>query len=232
MTKFVAFSDTHGKHENLSMPKGDVLLFAGDANMETVSKTITFLKWIKNLPYKIKIIVAGNHDKIPYEDYSYFKELCKELNITYVKDEFLDEQSEGAFYLEDAGFTIKRPDRLFKVYGSPWSPTFLNWSFLKPEMKLKDIWQKIPVDTDILITHSPPKLINDTNKKDKHLGSTFLLQRVKFEMMINKPELHVFGHIHPNTEKNRKRFTGDTFLNVGVLDEQNKLKFQPTIITL
>ncbi len=44
-----------------------------------------------------------------------------------------------------------------KFYGSPWQPTFHNWAFnLDRGEEIKKVWDKIPNDTDVLITHGPP----------------------------------------------------------------------------
>jgi hypothetical protein len=49
-------------------------------------------------------------------------------------------------------------------------------------------WQnRIPLETDVLITHTPPRYHLDLN-----LGCPALLE----EIWLVKPRLHVFGHIH------------------------------------
>lgn len=50
---------------------------------------------------------------------------------------------------------------------------------------------KIPVDTDVLITHNPPINILDFND-NIHYGSPELLTKVN---EVN-PHFHLFGHIH------------------------------------
>ena len=44
----------------------------------------------------------------------------------------------------------------YKIYGSPYTPEFCGWAFMEEREDLKLIWEKIPTDTDILITHGPP----------------------------------------------------------------------------
>lgn len=76
--------------------------------------------------------------------------------------------------------------------------TLRKWSRLKKFMVLtynsfqyerQDTpWEnKIPIETDVLITHTPPKYHLDIN-----LGCAGLLK----EIWRVKPRLHVFGHIH------------------------------------
>lgn len=41
----------------------------------------------------------------------------------------------------------------YKIYGSPFSVEFYGWAFMKEIPDLKPIWENIPTETDILITH-------------------------------------------------------------------------------
>jgi Icc-related predicted phosphoesterase len=80
-----------------------------------------------------------------------------------------------------------------KVYGSPITPTYHDWAFnVLPGSPIAEAWEKIPLDTDVLITHGPPKGILDKNSRDELLGCPELLRKVK-EI---KPKLHTFGHVH------------------------------------
>lgn len=54
------------------------------------------------------------------------------------------------------------------------------------------MWEKIPANTDILITHGPPKGHGDTSDQGVSCGCEELLARIK----VLKPALHIFGHIH------------------------------------
>ena len=52
----------------------------------------------------------------------------------------------------------------------------------------------IPENTDVLITHSPPKGIMDISKRGNvSTGSPSLFNEVLYRI---KPKIHVFGHIH------------------------------------
>jgi Icc-related predicted phosphoesterase len=55
------------------------------------------------------------------------------------------------------------------------------------------IYGRIPFDTEILITHTPPRMILDQTKRGKHAGCRFLAARLK---ELTACRLHVFGHIH------------------------------------
>ena len=64
--RIVALSDTHGKHEQLQVPDGDLLLFAGQ-------------------PHRYKVMIAGNHDFLFEEDAIRSRELIPE-GVTYLND--------------------------------------------------------------------------------------------------------------------------------------------------
>jgi len=61
--KFVVISDTHGQHRSLKLPKGDVIIHAGDISKSGHPVEIEdFLDWFSKLKFKYKIFIAGNHD--------------------------------------------------------------------------------------------------------------------------------------------------------------------------
>jgi Icc-related predicted phosphoesterase len=80
-----------------------------------------------------------------------------------------------------------------KIYGSPWQPPFHDWAFNLPEEELAKKWAKIPDDVDILLTHGPPKGCGDYMKRDGHVGSWTLRDRI---LQLDRSILHVCGHIH------------------------------------
>ena len=82
----------------------------------------------------------------------------------------------------------------YKIYGSPWQPEFYNWAFnLSRGEDCAKMWEKIPVDTDILLTHGPPVGHGDKCKSGHNAGCVDLLARIADHV---KPLFHIFGHIH------------------------------------
>lgn len=176
-------SDTHSYHHLLQIPKNiDMVIFSGDeSNYFDVYKNepecTDFLSWFGNLPIKYKIMIAGNHSAYIAKYTKEFKELCQHYNV---------------IYLENDSVEIKG----LKIWGSPYSPTFGNWYFMKSRDKMWKLWENIPEDTDILITHTPPKGCLDLSYNRNHVlefcGCSNLLKNV-FRV---KPKLHLYGHIH------------------------------------
>lgn len=173
--KIVCTSDTHFKHDRVSFPDGDVLIMAGDITLYGEITELTEInKWIDESRYNHVVIIAGNHDR------------CLITN-----DGKQELKSNKIHYLEDSGVMIDG----VKFYGSPWTrPLFsYGWAFGMSEDKLDVIWSRVPLDTDVLITHSPPRGIRDVNVDGYSCGSFSLLDRVQSAI---RPKLHVFGHIH------------------------------------
>ena len=62
----LAMSDTHDLHHKIdiaSLPKADIFIHAGDfTKMSMEAELDRFRQFLKMLPYKHKIVIAGNHD--------------------------------------------------------------------------------------------------------------------------------------------------------------------------
>lgn len=175
-------SDTHGKHREMSINNSaDMIVSCGDESnkynwVENQLEFNSFVDWFCELPIKHKIMIAGNHSAA----------LTKKYNKDMLKDM-------GIIYLEDSSIEIEGRT----IFGSPWSPTFNNWHFMKSREKLGVFWDKLLFEgIDLLITHSPPKGILDTS-----LGSDRVLRQVGCKglfkaVMKYKPKHHAYGHIH------------------------------------
>jgi 3',5'-cyclic AMP phosphodiesterase CpdA len=58
----VAISDTHGLHASGPIPDGDILVHAGDiSSTGKFQEVAAAAQWLKSLPHRHKIVVAGNH---------------------------------------------------------------------------------------------------------------------------------------------------------------------------
>lgn len=202
--KFVAISDTHCRHRSLRLPKGDVLLHAGDVSYRSNREEIVdFLDWFAKQPFPYKIFIAGNHD--------FFFERKKEALIKALVPE-------GVHYLKDEAVVI---DGL-KIWGSPYTPWFYRWAFNKRRGEpLATHWNQIPADTDILLTHGPVYGILDTVINEQNAGDKDLLKRV----LEIKPKAHVCGHIHEAYGMVRRH--GIRFVNACVLNEAYELVNKP-----
>lgn len=175
--KLICISDTHSLHRRIpEIPDGDVLIHAGDCLGQGTLENIKDLNdWLGTLPHRYKIVIAGNHDWA-------FQETPKQAR----------QALNNAIYLEDSGIEIGG----IRFWGSPWTPTFLDWAFMLDRgEQLCEKWALIPDNTDVLITHGPPKGIGDEANlgfKSQNVGCADLLARIQ-ELAL---KAHIFGHIH------------------------------------
>jgi Icc-related predicted phosphoesterase len=208
MKKKITFiSDTHTKHEKLNvlLPGGDILICAGDISSSGyITEIENFLKWFDNIDnYDFKIFIAGNHDFGFQDDYEKIIGLLTGYkSVEYLQDERMD--------------ILDGEDQQLVIYGTPWQPEFFNWAFNLPRgEKLKEKWDMIPVDTDILITHGPPfGKLDYARYQNVNVGCEELMKRVE-EI---KPKIHICGHVHSGYGH---YFDGHThYFNASVLNEQ------------
>jgi predicted phosphohydrolase len=171
----VVLSDTHNCHGRIDVPDGDLLLHAGDMTGHGgLYELEPFAEFLGGLPHRWKVLVAGNHDfclENPTE-----RETARAFLADFV-------------YLEDAAVEIDG----VRIYGSPWQPAFFDWAFNLPRgAALREKWARIPDDTEVLLTHTPPAGVLDETRRGEGVGCADLLDRIR-EV---RPGLHVFGHIH------------------------------------
>lgn len=202
-------SDTHKDYRKLKIPKGDVFIHAGDFDCYRYqAELIDFNNWLAEVPCRFKIVVAGNHDGL-LEDMG---KLQTQICIS------------NAIYLEDAGATIGG----IKFYGSPITPEFNNWSFMRNRgSAIRKYWDNIPKDTNVLITHGPAFGILDKEPKGEHVGCLDLQKKV---LSLKDLKVHVFGHIHYSY--GQKKIKGTTFINASVMNEEYNLVNEPVVIEI
>lgn len=202
--KILALADTHSQHHKLKLPPADMILHAGDISKRGEEhEIVAFLNWFKNLDYRYKIFIAGNHDfyfeQTPFEK---IKEIVPE----------------NVIYLCDSGVTIEG----IHIWGSPVTPTFFDWAFNRDRGEaISRHWDLIPQGTDILMTHGPAAGTLDKTVRGEAVGCADLLKKVQ-EL---KPKYYIGGHIHEAYGKLQSQ--GTTYFNASVLDERYRLKNEP-----
>ena len=234
--RIVCISDTHSLHKLMKydLPKGDVLIHAGDISNKGGEVDVTnFIYWFQNIKgFDTKIFISGNHDhcferiNLPHhkKDYEWLDHLISVENLS---------QSDVT-YLQDVQFLVESPEfsRPIKFYGTPWQPWFYDWAFNLPRLgdELKAKWAFIPEDTDVLITHGPPNgygdLVNNWRQPNTNVGCELLLNRI----LDIKPLVNVFGHIHEGYGVYSNEHT--TFVNASICTAGYEPINKPIIIDL
>ena len=179
LVTIICISDTHNSQP--ALPDGAILIHAGDMTQSGTHKELqATLDWLQRQPHRIKIVIAGNHDRLldanddrPGTDAVSQRQSLNWGDITYLEN-------------SETTVTCKNGRRLH-IYGSPLSPRHGGWVFQYP--RSKDVWREtVPDGIDILVTHCPPRAHLDL----LDLGCVHLLR----ELWRVRPRLHVFGHVH------------------------------------
>jgi len=205
--KIAIISDTHTWEEKATYPDADILIHAGDFDMRTPEDLDYIIELFSELKWKYKhiIFIGGNHD-------FYLEKLYKENLKPIMPD--------NIHYLINNGITIEG----IKFWGSPFSSQFGNWAFMGHLEELKPIWDLIPSDTNIVITHSPPFGINDQCINGINVGCPALRDKLK----SIKPKYHICGHIHEAYGVYQDEHT--TYINASLLDEYYDMVNDPVEI--
>lgn len=176
---------THGFHESFKVPdiEIDIAVHSGDESNAknpafNANECLDFLEWYSQFPAKHKVLVAGNHST------AIATGLVSRKTI----------ESFGIIYLEHEYTEIEG----IKIFGSPYTPTFRDWVFIKDRKVINRLWDTVVEPADIVVLHGPPKGILDLAYADNRIlekcGDNSL------HTMIDRvnPKLVLFGHIHDN----------------------------------
>lgn len=220
--KLVALSDTHSMHSAVNVPPGDVLVHCGDfCNHGTLAEFKDFMAWFGAQPHDHKVVIPGNHDLICEKNLPGCRAFVPPGVDLLVNEEVMIDGK--------------------KFYGSPVTPQFGNWAFMKPRGKyIAKVWRQIPNDVRVLITHGPPFGAGDLappywTVSPKHAGCLELLKRLQqiYKGANNRPFIHLFGHIHDGYGvTSSDEFGGSTFGNAAICDEHYRPVNAPLVMTI
>lgn len=223
--KIIALSDQYG---NLNQIKDscDVLVIAGDwshlcyqQDYDTVLNWCDneFIPWMKALYTYHTIIVTCNHD----------------LSCTY------------SSFKDDTDNLIKRHDMCDKIhylcfdsviidckkfYGNPNSDSSYLWAFSNQHNQNYEFDD----DTDILITHQPPRFgdVRFVRRFNKEFGSVDL----RNEILRSNISLNICGHIHTGDHETTHIVlnNGNSAIikNMSILNEDYRVAYEPVIIEI
>jgi Icc-related predicted phosphoesterase len=100
------------------------------------------------------------------------------------------------------------------------------FAFYQTRDGLKNKWELIPDDTDVLITHTPPIGILDKSSRGRTLGCPILKERV----LSIAPAVHCFGHVHASDGKESLENT--RFVNASSFIKQDRPLRSPISLNL
>lgn len=218
-----AISDIHG--DLIEIPKCDILCICGDIlpleiqrKFEASKKWLSgpFRNWLLTVPCEYVVMIWGNHDFIG-------EKLANDgLGGSMQVSELFGVDCEKQIYiLQDESIEIDG----IKFYGTPWCPNLSAWAFYGDSEKLEEKFRKIPTNTNILLTHCPPKyglqgvVMQQNWNFLKNFGCIELQTAIndKFEN-IDRPLYVLSGHIHSGNH-DWETNGNIRYVNVSIKDE-------------
>lgn len=201
-------SDTHSSHETLGTLGGDVLIHCGDMfnlfspDFDEIERIDN---WFGRQDFDLILCTGGNHD------------LALQRRLKAAESPF-----RNAVYLQDRSYVHKG----ITFYGAPWTPELRGQAFFKDDAELGEKWSRIPADTEVLITHTPPAGVLDVSSRGLQLGCEHLADALKRV----SPRLHCFGHVHASSGV--REVDGTLFVNASSVNSQFELVRAPYEVVL
>lgn len=96
------------------------------------------------------------------------------------------------------------PSATFKVFGSPYSPAHGLWAFGYKSSEAASLWSDIPLDADIVVTHTPPRGHCDSGPVSGFIGEG--CEGLRDVLWRVRPKLMVCGHKHHGRGVERVRW--------------------------
>lgn len=242
--KICAISDIHGTL--IDVPECDILCICGDIlpldiqrnNDESIAWLAgPFQKWALEAPCKYVIMIWGNHDW-------YGDKCCRGGLEGWEQCERLFKRDLGP----DPKIHILQDEEKhilgIKFYGTSWCPSLRNWAFYGDSETLKEKFDLIPTDTDVLLTHCPPKFGQQgivLQQNNWNFLSNFgceelqaILESKFKETMSNNDykKLYVLsGHIHSGNHSWENK-GNVAYMNVSIKDENYEPVYLPKTFTI
>lgn len=210
--KIAAISDQHGYLP--PVPECDLLIVAGDVCIDRIDG-----KWAEAFPEKQALWFG--HNVRPW-----LRTVSAPVVLTWGNHDWCGQTS--GWWKDDDRIVVDRAVTVvgLKVWASPWSNQFGGWAFMKDPHDLAPIYERIPDDVDIIVSHGPPYGYGDENTLGHHCGSHQLLAAIDRV----KPRLVVCGHIHDAAGTYRHMNT--LIVNASVVDEMYRLVRPATMIEM
>lgn len=229
--KICALSDLHGtllSTEDYFEPCelvcicGDISPLNIQANHKKMRKWLIneFKPWCESLPCDKVIFIAGNHDFSFHNLDFMYSIFPRNGKVTYLFHE-------GYTYTAENG-------KEYRIFGTPYCKLFGNWAFMEMDDILTRLYDNIPENLDILLSHDQPYGYGDVLLQEdyrwadgSHIGNKPLLKAI----LEKKPKLQLNGHLHSCDHSMIE--IGDTkHYNVSIKDEKYLPVYEPLYIEI
>ena len=246
--KIIAISDIHGYLPQL--PKCDVVTISGDILplhlQDKYEDALCWLAgpfqdWALKLDCDKVIFIAGNHDFVfeymsdngnhtcskPKSNEPHWQVGCTAFTIMGTVFKLDDYANRKIIYLQDTSYTYNG----VKFYGTPWCPNLRNWAFYGDSQTLTEKFNNIPSDTDVLLTHCPPRYMGQgiVHQNVYNYMSDYgcnELQDVLDESFADQDMWVLSGHIHSGRHSIEK-YNNIKYRNVSLKDENYEITYEP-----
>lgn len=232
--KITAISDLHGNL--IDIAPCDILLICGDISPLEIQRDHIqmtkwvfgeFYEWVMKLPCDAVVFTPGNHD-------FWFEKFLNQSKI-YLFDKL-------TILIDDSTY-INIDGEPVTIYGTPWIKPIGrkgSWAFEKDIQELNEVYDKIPHDVDILITHDAPALgyvgIEVSGRDVMDFSNNALAEAIKNK----KPKYAICGHVHEGNHKFEyiETTTGDeniqttSVANCSILDDSYSINYEPLTFEL
>lgn len=201
--KIAMISDVHCKWNDLEIPECDLLISAGDySSIGEQSSVRKFHAWLSKQPARHVISVQGNHEVWVEKHWNLAKQIA-------------EENCPGVHFIDEGPLEIMGK----KIWCSAITPWFHDWAWNRHRGEaIRKHWNRIPNDTEILVTHGPPYgILDQVEGIPENLGCKDLQTRISY---LKALKLHVFGHIHSGSGE--LDLGGIHFVNAAMVDERYK----------
>lgn len=228
MIKICAISDCHGDLPEIK--PCDLVLICGDSVPLKVQASTNgtkkwykdkFKTWAENLPCEKVIFIAGNHElRFPGHQIIYEK---------------IFPSSDKVIYLCHKEYIYTHDGTDYRIFGTPYCKIFGNWAYMYPDDTLKQAFNEIPENLDILITHDAPYGVSDIVLQSScswydgktHLGNIPLREAI----LEKKPKIVVHGHIH-SSSREFENLGSSKVINCSIVDENYNPVYAPIVFEL
>lgn len=214
--KICAISDLHGFLPELK--PCDLVIICGDSvplefqmSSQRTKKWYanTFAEWADNLSCEKVIFIAGNHElHFPRHQIFYEKLFPSSDKITYLCNSEYDYHG-------------------YKIYGTPCCQVFGNWAFMYPDDILRQNFNEIPKNLDILITHDAPFGVSDILLQEGYYTGEHIGNKPLAEAILQKaPKIVCHGHLH-STSREFESLGKSKVINCSIKDEFYNPIYEP-----
>ena len=228
--RIAVMSDNHGILPQIMDEGIELLLICGDIVPLSLQDDMVltkwwfkdkFKEWAENLPVEKVVFIAGNHDIMIERDPDWFKiEFPKHNKVTYLHHELYE-------------YISTQDSKVYSIFGTPYCKIFGNWAFMRGYNALETLYDEIPNNVDILISHDSPILgglgfINQSVRwGNQEAGNGILTDAI----LSKRPKYFFSGHIHSGIHQ-LQEIDGIHMANVSIVDEYYENVYRPLILDI